>query len=427
LHSYLLKMSSIAVVFSFDAYPVSNIIETKKYQAAVDNNKVEYTILNYNKEAIQDGDVNNGKYRSVILSDTNTETSSRIICYGIPQSIPIEQWKHTHGNEFNQNDFLVNEIIEGTMINLFYDERCKSWMIATKTTVGGNNYYFKLNYGINETEPEKTFKEMFIEAIGGNPKTDTLNSLPVLKKLQKDFIYSFVLQHPFNHLVLNIVEPKVYLVAIYYVNDENQVQYINERDYEDWSCFQEEGCRIKFPKRVSTTETTLEKLLAANENDRCDNLGVMITHIETGDRCAIKNKNYEYVKQIRGNHPNLKYHYYELLKNNRVYEFIYYFPRYYYLFCHFYTEFMVFAQELHRKYVQYYVKKDETIIPKNFAILRSRLHHEVYLPYKNTGVIVDNNRVIAFLLALETKELYYYITGYDKKMAIANEEVNVQE
>jgi len=68
LHSYLLKMSSIAVVFSFDAYPVSNIIETKKYQAAVDNNKVEYTILNYNKEAIQDGDVNNGKYRSVILS-----------------------------------------------------------------------------------------------------------------------------------------------------------------------------------------------------------------------------------------------------------------------------------------------------------------------------------------------------------------------
>ena len=54
----------------------------------------------------------------------------------------------------------IEEYVEGTMINLFYDNNI--WNISTKSTVGGKN-----NFYINGSNKQKTFYEMFHECWKG--------------------------------------------------------------------------------------------------------------------------------------------------------------------------------------------------------------------------------------------------------------------
>lgn len=117
----------------------------------------------------------------------------------------------------------VSEYIEGTYIHLFYDTNIASWEIATKKAVGGNYSY----YHIPEDE-SLTYREMFIEACGLSYDSD-LQDIPFLAKLDTRQCYGFVLQHPTNHIVMNISTPKLYLVSIYKIDrSTSEITYISQ-------------------------------------------------------------------------------------------------------------------------------------------------------------------------------------------------------
>jgi hypothetical protein len=123
------------------------------------------------------------------------------------------------------NNYTVTELIEGTMINLFYDYRYQTWEIATRTSVGGNYWFTRTEYkdlpsqstanksSLNTSQ--KTFREMFFDAIG----TNDINEF--FKIYNKDYCYNFILQHPENHIVLPITYPLLYLISIYDLSSQN--------------------------------------------------------------------------------------------------------------------------------------------------------------------------------------------------------------
>ena len=78
----------------------------------------------------------------------------------------------------------VEEFVDGTMINLFWDTNHDDWEITTRRKVGANNYYY--TYTNNYHQP--TFRSMFYDTA----KQCELN----IDQLDRNYSYSFVLSIP---------------------------------------------------------------------------------------------------------------------------------------------------------------------------------------------------------------------------------------
>jgi hypothetical protein len=157
-------------------YHIDHLINDKQLQKRVyfKNNKM-YNIYNSSKTSsiMQE-------YRSVVFSFPE----NKVLSFSPPRSVPYEKFKTTPMN--NRDNIIMSEIVEGVMINLFYDHRISSWEIATKSAIGGDYNY--------SDEKRNSFREMFFECLHCEKSDGFLDVLP------KNYSYSFVIQHPKNKL-----------------------------------------------------------------------------------------------------------------------------------------------------------------------------------------------------------------------------------
>jgi hypothetical protein len=377
-----------------------------------------------------------------------------ILSYAPGKSLSLDQFqKKYEGSVFDE--FLVSETVEGTMVNLFYHEGSKSWEIATRGSVGGNYWYNRTQYvektGLPkepvsaESQPvsapkepvsapkepyQKTFRQMFIEALHGDPNLD-LSDIPGMAYLDKTLSYSFVLQHPDNHMVYTITSPSATLVAIYelhnsddagnecmFFDDEEtktcrwtslpRVRYVGPQETDVWNNVQ--GClacnTLHIYPEISSYEefdqltkhfdqpnqkpkrASLGLNIANETRSVYKPMGWMLTHAITGDRVSIENPHYVRLRNLRGNNPNLQYHYLSLYRIGKVTEFLEWFPMYKSQFYEFYTNYHTFITDVHNAYVSYYVLKEARAIPKKYFIHAAKIHHDVFLPSLTNG----NNR-----------------------------------
>jgi len=128
-------------------------------------NDVVYNVLNNDSSCITFDDSNMRLYRSIITDENN-----KILCFSPPNSIELKKFKKKYP-ELDENIY-ANQIVEGTMINLFYDERVKSWEISTRSSVAGNYWVYRTQYVLNNNEEEnqektkqKTCRQMFLECL----------------------------------------------------------------------------------------------------------------------------------------------------------------------------------------------------------------------------------------------------------------------
>jgi hypothetical protein len=85
---------------------------------------------------------------------------------------------------------------DGTMINVYWLDG--SWQHSTKGMLDADEAYWTSS---------KSFGELFREASGGLP-------YDILDSLDRDYCYSFVLQHPDNRIVVLASKPRVVLVLV---------------------------------------------------------------------------------------------------------------------------------------------------------------------------------------------------------------------
>ena len=390
-------------------------------------------------------------YRSIILN----EPGNKVLCFSPPKSIPIAQFRELFPT-LQRSEFLVNDIIEGTMISLFYDTSSATgprWEIATKSAVGGNYAFFKTNFnlifnnnhhqqaGYGAPRREVTFRDMFNEAFlldfvlpqcnqwprpsGAEAVEQLLNEIfdpdsntysfdisdhgEQCITLPKECTFTFVLQHPMNHIVQDIRMPKLYLIDVYHTAMEPSSSSSSSSSSTTTSVFVIppvvfipwfDESLIYIPQELSgydtvahgggTSGTTttingydaLQSTLDSMRAREVKHPGFMITHRSSGLRAAMTNGFYDQMIDLRGNHANIKMYYFQMRCGSKVEMFLHYFPQYHSLFEMFYAQFQQSIDNVTKHYITYFIVHDKTKarIPKCYMKMVHEIHHEVYVP-----------------------------------------------
>jgi hypothetical protein len=376
----------------------------KKYST---KSNQEYKIISYNKNNLSSDIFNTyGLLRSVIMNSQN-----KVLCFSPPKSISAELFFNLYPNK--TDSIIAEEFVEGTMINVFFDKNIGvngSWQIATRNTVGADVSYYK---NINS----KTFETMFFEACH--------ESNVFIQLLNPFFCYSFVLQHPNNRIVVPFKSPQLYLVDIYFIEqDESSVkvipQDIDEVKLHD--CWQ--TTKIKFPERYSfnTYSELIEKFASANTP-----YNIMGVVIKTNNiRCKIRNPIYEEVRHLKGNQPKLQYQYLTLRKLGKIPDFLKHYPETKNDLSLYRDQIHMFTNTLHKNYISCYVKKEKPLkeFSDQYRTHMFKIHQQYINDLKPQGLYVSNTVVIKYVNDLHPSLLMYCLNYNMRKRMI--DKINIQ-
>jgi len=329
-----------------------------------------YNIIRYNKESEHTmslfktiGNNSIGHYRSVIFS------SGEVVCFAPPKSVDYDQFKQ----QIPLTDIIsVEEYVEGTMINLFWDG--DKWEIATRSSVGGEVSF----YSDETSEETMTFRTMFLHTIIENEfNTQTTDFFHSLNEIPKTYCLSFVLQHPKNRIVSFIDFPKLYLVKVFDLSEKGIINDVNLRVVSDilpsW---------VNTPKHLDSSMEELEKIMGGGMKDYSV-VGAMIYGIDRNSglivRTKIRNESYEKVRLLRGNQPKLKYRYLMIRNDETIKQYLKYYPEHISQFDIYEKQIRTFTGLLFSLYIECYIKK---LAPLKAYSAKFRTHmfhlHDIY-------------------------------------------------
>ena len=363
-----------------------------------------YTVVTYDKCLLRDVSTL-GLFRSVILNSLN-----KVVCFSPPKSVSAETFIKAFP-ELNYNQLITEEFVEGTMMNVFWDPSigfAGAWEIATKHVVGAETKFFQEYATERKTKSlgadGKTFREMFMEAAH-------LANLHI-DYLDKRLCYSFVLQHPENRIVAPFLYPSLVLVASYEIVqalDDIKVSPIrmdllSQMDF--WK-----STRVRFPQNYTGFASYSALIDAyASMNTPYHVMGVVIKNNATGERCKIRNPNYEQVRALRGNQPKLQYRYLSLRKEGKVAEYLKYYPEHKADFSGFRDHLHLYTTTLHRNYLACFVKKEKTKVedyPEEYQKHMKHLHYHWLTVLREKKESVTKSVVIQYLHELHPSQLMY--------------------
>ena len=336
----------------------------------------DFTIIKYNKKNLTiDNENSVGLFRSVIMNDDN------IVVFAPQKSVNYNNF--IAHNEFN--NCYITEYVDGTMINIFYNnekldengETKPGWECCTRSNIGA-----KCRYNL---DTQKTFYDMFLDACI-EEKLD-------FNILNKECCYSFVLQHPDNKIVKHIEKPKLILTRVYSFNSENEIFDVTE---------EEKNIDIDTPRTLYNINKNVSNWLdftelCSGENLPFDEVGFVIYNKE-GVRTKIRNIAYEKVKRLKGNLQKMFLQYLTLRKSGQLRDFLRYFPEYK-------DNFELYKQKLYKwtyKLFDHYV---DTFILKKKRLKECPFEFKPILYYiqkEYLEMLKPNNKKITFK----------YLTGY---------------
>lgn len=358
------------------------------------NDKI-YKIIRYNKDYLTFDRVStSGLFRSVICRN------NKIIVFSPPKAIDIEKFC----NSYLPSDCVAEEFIEGTMINLFYDEE---WEIATRSSVGGKISFFY------SKEASETFRKMFLDACNANNLE--------FDKLDKNICYSFVLQHPNNRIVTPFSEMKLYIVACYSINNYSvEVKpIISQKE-------RLSGTTVLFPEKYSFTDFSELQDKWASSNTDYKYVGVMLYHVASGTRSKMRNPNYEMVRQLRGNQPKSQYRYLVLRNQGKVGDYLKYYPEDSKSFNIYRNQIHDFTKQLHNNYIKCYVNKVKPLLeyPYQYRSHMFELHQYYINNLRPNKQAVMHSVVIEYINKMPPAKLMFSINYHLRKKLLEEDKID---
>lgn len=399
-----------------DADDVSDILDRMKikqtaYTPSEDSDA--YNILRYDKNGLSRDRVESvGLFRSVVYKN------GKILCFSPPKALPNDKFMEMHPNP---EECVAEEFIEGTMINVFFDNSVgvtgrvvNDWEISTKSTVGARVSFFR----DGEVKHDETFRYMFLEAAG-------VRGLEFDPGLRKDYCYSFVLQHPKNRIVTPFTEMEIYLIACYNIDTKSYcVTSVPIREVKDLF----KNTDVKYPKEVQFGSYEGVREMWESGNIDYKEMGVVIKHKMSGDRMKIRNPNYELVRKLRGNQPKLQYRYMVLRSEGKVGEYLHYFPEAREQFNMFRDQVHNFTQQLCNNYRSCYIKKAKPLIqyPSQYRMHMFTLHQDYLSTLREANQFVNKQYVIEYVNKLHPSKLMFSI-NFSMRRRQVETEIAVQE
>ncbi len=408
----------------------------------------------------------NVTYRSIITS----KRTGKLLCMSPIQSLEKEDFVADVTKTGQKiSDLEITEMIEGTMINLFYDDEAGHWEIATKSGVGGHYRFQKQNYHLAKATTDvhdkslavhdKSFREMFLECVSAgyqqkqrngrqgtqsssrnnrkktklseesgeeeekNSTFGTLEEIPLLKSgdLSPNYCYSFVMQHPDNHIIYDYHRSQLYLIAMFHRVNDVAMEYCplsaphmssSYRDAADAlyaNTIRAVPYRVKFATNELDALPTFAEQLDQAQRDwwmGMKPMGWCLQNPATQNRHVLENPSYNYLKELRGNHPNLQYLYLSLMldtahlqeganyRNSKLSEYLMFFPQYESQFRQFRVEFEKYATKVYKTYVSFFIMRQRELrYPRKYFTIARRIHHEVFLPHRQFGTHANPHEV----------------------------------
>jgi hypothetical protein len=294
------------------------------------------------------------------------------------------------------------------MVNAFYEERYRVWQLATKQRFA-DQVYGATTYSDTEEKIKLTIEDIFVGAFkkltGQSLSGDLLN---------KEYCYSFVLQHPSNYVVVPCKSPKLTLVAVYKIAGTT---IVNVRDAIAFPPgisgpirYNLSKCDEAEPEKSEVTYTELiEKY--ASMNAPCTVVGLTIFHRLTGERCKIRNPAYETIRHLKGADPKLLYRYLSLRTNSEtsVEKYVQEFPEYKNKFTEFRDQLYLFTQTLYENYVKCYIKREieKENIPQQFKMHLSNLHSIYLRELVHKKLYIKLSEVIKYVNGLHPSQIIH--------------------
>jgi hypothetical protein len=394
----------------------SNILKLNKIVCKTANNQA-FKLVKYDKNVLNYDLIKTyGLIRSIVLNSDNN-----VVAFSPPKSIPSDEFIRNYPNDYmncgdklNYCDIIAEEFVEGTMINVFWDPTIGltgSWEISTRNTIGAESSFYK-------SSDTKTFRDMFFEAAKyNNLLFDYLNPL---------YSYSFVLQHPENRIVVPFNQPKLYLVAIYEIDnsDKNNIKVysINLESVKPLYLY---GANISFPKRYNYGFENYSDLIDkyASMNTPYHVVGVVFRNVKTGERTKIRNPVYEQVRKLRGNQPKLQYQYLCLRKEGKVRDFLNFYSENKKEFSAFRDQVHLFTQTLYTNYISCYIKKEKPLIQfsEQYRTHMFTIHKKYMDELREKKQFVTNTVVINYVNQLHPSLLMYCLNFQMRKRNIDTE------
>ena len=217
------------------------------------------------------------QYRGIIVE----KNTNKPVCY------TFSSMKRHLPDEITLENCNITYSYDGSQIKVFYDVSSKSWVVSTTRRIDSSKSFYFSN---------KSFYDMWKESI-------TLD----YEKLNKDYCYSFILQHPDNHVVARHSKPNVIHVLTR-----------NMRTYK----LVEENIGVSKPTTVSFTNKgeiwkSIKRLPFYKE-------GYVVKYNDMFVKLV--NNKYQEVKELRGSSYSLLFHYFCLKKEHKIRKYLSYYP-----------------------------------------------------------------------------------------------------
>ena len=373
-----------------------------------------------------------GRLRSVVF-----DKSGRICCVAPPKmpTLTEEMKKNSEVNSVN-GVLVAEELVEGIMANLFWNEDESKWFIATKSCVGEVSFDHILQAEAEaqivaaeaaaaETPTEdssKGFQRLGVQEILRRRICDVLSLLRNgMDAIPKQYCYSLVIQHPKNQIVNVITVPKLYLVAVYQISaHEAETSGVNvvrlDRDIfsanfggsvshmpSTLTCVLDDVPTDAATATATATATVEDyvRMYASAETRSVSMPGVVFVDKDTGFCYKQRNPKYESVKKRKGMEQKLMSQYLQLRKDRAIDEYLKYHPQHSRAFRQFRDRLHDYTQRLYDAYIEHYVKKDAKPLKEYDRELKThmyKIHYDVYLAtMKPTGAFVTKHTVINYV------------------------------
>lgn len=367
-----------------------------------------YTIVKYDKNFLSfDRVATAGMLRSVICK------GGKVLCFAPPKAMASERFEAAYSPEACR----IEEYVEGTMINVFWDETIGEdgdWEVATRSSVGAKMAFFTAG----EVTPSDTFRGMFLEACN--------DANLEFEYLDKSLCYSFVLQHPKNRIVVPFSRTALYLVACYKI--DGMTVTVTPRE-EAGDKLRTAGADIRYPEARGSWDNWNElKAKWASGNTEYKHVGVMVYHNESGVRTKFRNPNYEMVRRLRGNQPKEQYRYLSLRSQGKMRDYLKYYPEDKDAFNGYRDQVHDFTKQLHANYLSCYVRKEDPLrrFPYQYRTHMYELHQQYINALRANGGAVTKSVVIEYVNGLHPAKLMFSL-NYSMRQNLRDEQVAEQE
>lgn len=335
-----------------------------------------------------------GLFRSVVIND-----AGNIVAFSPPKTINFNVAADSAALDPMPiaDLFVAEEFVEGTMINLFYNPLVGAgsgtpiagWEISTKGVVGGMIVVPKPgtaaaaaagDKGANKEKKDDgantkaTFRSLFLNACIKNGIE--------FDKLDTKYTYSLVLQHPENPLVCNILEPLVYLIAVYSIDNATLTVTRHPRSAVDWKSI---GFRV--PREYSNAAITFQgvrnRYASPTGTSPYRIMGVMLhsTNKCTGWSFKLRNPSYESAKHApleQG--KRLLFEYCSMRHTHDVKSHIKLCPEDAATFSEFQERIRAYTTQLYSNYVECFITKTHPLAEydPNMRTHMYRIHNDIY-------------------------------------------------